>query len=132
MKMRHASAIPSSRTFSARGAESCGLRGALTHRPNHVGCARVAVGLLLLACGAKFSFAQEFAPREFEARAARHERHAGTGGAEMRAGRNARAGHDHQHHHQTNTTTAIPTNKKPTSTTTPHTDPTTNTHTATT
>jgi fibronectin-binding autotransporter adhesin len=111
--------MPSCRTFSARAAESCALHAALTHRPSHVGCARIVVGLLLLACTAKFSFAQEFENREFfETRAAKHERHAGTREAEPRAERHARADHNRRHHH-TNTTTATTTTPTPRTTTNP-------------
>src|ERR1700730_14513545 len=76
--------------------------------------ARFIVSLLLLASGAKFSFAQEF-----ERHAVRHARHAGAGQAQIRAERHARAaraaGHGHRHHH-TNTATAITTNTTPTPT----------------
>jgi autotransporter-associated beta strand protein len=126
-KMRRISAMPWS-IFSAQRlllgerqlgeARSRALRGGVKHVFSHVVCMRVIVGLLFLAGSAKFSFAQEFEPREFEARAARHERHAGTGEAEARADRHARAGHGHRHHH-TNTTTAITTNTTPATTTTP-------------
>src|ERR1700730_4184344 len=78
------------------------------------------VSLLLLACGVKFSFAQEFETRQFENREARHAghaRHAGAGQAGAHAQRHVTAGHGHHHHH-TNTTSAITTNTTPSTTTT--------------
>jgi len=133
-KMRRISAMPWS-IFSAQRlllgerqlgeARSRALRGGVKHVFSHVVCMRVIVGLLFLAGSARFSFAQEFEPREFEARAARHERHAGAGEAEARADRHARGGHGHRHHHtnttaaiMTNTTTTITMNTMPTATAT--------------
>ncbi len=56
----------------------------------YVACVRALVSLLLLACGAKFSFAQEFEAREFKTRAAGHER----------AGGHAGHGHHHNNKHK--------------------------------
>ncbi len=101
----------------ARAVSRCFHAPAAISRRN--GWARVVVGLILLGCGAKFSFAQEFESRDFEMRAARHERRAGNREAEARAERHARAEHirGHRHHHP-DTATAITTNTTPTTATT--------------
>ncbi len=115
------SAARHNRASSTQSVGSHARRSVVRQTPSYVPCARVIVGLLFVAGSAKFSFAQEFEPREFEARAARHERHAATGQAEARAERHARAAaavHGHHRHRINATTTA-------TSTTATATNPTT-------